>query len=292
MRTGCLPDARAGAATRKVKGKAYRGIARIPFSCPIGAFVRPVRGCAVGSPSRDAAMRGATRAAISPEWKHAARAAAAAQSQCAAPDGAPETASDPRGPEVSGIPCVRRVEIWTPMLNRSGESSANCGSANCVIALFQSCREPVHLATALRSASQISLSAAAWQRSTCRAPRAPASTLHQRSERRDARARPRAGQFAPSRGCLLPFAFCLLPFALPLAPCSLLPAPCSLLFALHSLPRHPQLAFATRPCTCTCTCNLQPATCNLQAIQYFSLCGNRLRRPLLNSPLDQANRQR
>ncbi|WP_148028192.1 hypothetical protein, partial [Burkholderia pseudomallei] len=52
-------------------------------------------------------------------------------------------------------------------------------------------------------------------------------------------------------------------------------------------PLHPQLAFATRPCTCTCTC-----TCNLQAIQYFSLCGNRLRRPLLNSPLDQANRQR
>ncbi|WP_218651460.1 hypothetical protein, partial [Burkholderia pseudomallei] len=59
-----------------------------------------------------------------------------------------------------------------------------------------------------------------------------------------------------------------------------------------------QLAFATRPCTCTCTCtctcnlHLQPATCNLQAIQYFSLRGNRLRRPLLNSPLDQANRQR
>ncbi|BEH21832.1 hypothetical protein GTC3P0254_31540 [Burkholderia pseudomallei] len=120
MRTGCLPDARAGAATRKVKGNAYRGIARIPFSCPIGAFVHPVRGCAVGSPSRDAAMRGATRAAISPEWKHAARAAAAAQSQCAAPDRAPETASDPHGPEVSGIPCVRRVEIRTPMLNRSG----------------------------------------------------------------------------------------------------------------------------------------------------------------------------
>lgn len=44
MRTGYLPDARAGAETRKVKGKAYRGIARIPFSCPIGAFVRPVRG--------------------------------------------------------------------------------------------------------------------------------------------------------------------------------------------------------------------------------------------------------
>lgn len=83
MHTGCLPDARAGTETWKVKGKAYRGIARIPFSCPIGAFVRPVRGCAVGSPSRDAAMRGATRAAISPEWKHAARAAAAAQSQCA-----------------------------------------------------------------------------------------------------------------------------------------------------------------------------------------------------------------
>ncbi|QBL84715.1 hypothetical protein EYA88_09775 [Burkholderia pseudomallei] len=120
MRTGCLPDARAGAATRKVKGKAYRGIARIPFSCPIGAFVRPVRGCAVDPPSRDAAMRGATRAAISSERKHAARAAAAAQSQCAAPDGAPETASDPRGPEVSGISCVRRVEIQTPMLNRSG----------------------------------------------------------------------------------------------------------------------------------------------------------------------------
>ncbi|WP_203562666.1 hypothetical protein, partial [Burkholderia pseudomallei] len=38
--------------------------------------------------------------------------------------------------------------------------------------------------------------------------------------------------------------------------------------------------------------HLQPATCNLQAIQYFSLRGNRLRRPLLNSPLDQANRQR
>ncbi|KGS79745.1 hypothetical protein X947_4302 [Burkholderia pseudomallei MSHR7334] len=124
------------------------------------------------------------------------------------------------------------------------------------------------------------------------AARAPASTPHQRSERRDARARPRAGQFARPAGA----AFCLLPFALPLAPCSLL-------FALHSLPRHPQLAFATRPCTCTCTCtctcnlqpatcNLQPATCNLQAIQYFSLRGNRLRRPLLNSPLNQANRQR
>ncbi|AIO53722.1 Uncharacterised protein [Burkholderia mallei] len=277
MRTGCLPDARAGAATRKVKGKAYRGIARIPFSCPIGAFVRPVRGCAVGSPSRDAAMRGATRAAISPEWKHAARAAAAAQSQCAAPDGAPETASDPRGPEVSGIPCVRRVEIRTPMLNRSGESSANCGSANCVIALFQSCREPVHLATALRSASQISLSAAAWQRSTCRAPRAPASTLHQRSERRDARARPRAGQFAPSRGCLLPFAFCLLPFALPLAPCSLLPALRSSLFAPApatrirnpSLHLHLHLHLHLQPATC----NLQPATCKQFSISPCAAIG-------------------
>ncbi|KGD32931.1 hypothetical protein DO72_4003 [Burkholderia pseudomallei] len=115
------------------------------------------------------------------------------------------------------------------------------------------------------------------------AARAPASTLHQRSERRDARARPRAGQFARPAGA----AFCLLPFAFCLLPCPLLPA-------LHSLPRHPQLAFATRPCTCTCTCtcNLQPATCNLQAIQYFSLRGNRLRRPLLNSPLNQANRQR
>ncbi len=282
MRTGCLPDARAGAATRKVKGKAYRGIARIPFSCPIGAFVRPVRGCAVGSPSRDAAMRGATRAAISPEWKHAARAAAAAQSQCAAPDGAPETASDPRGPEVSGIPCVRRVEIRTPMLNRSGESSANCGSANCVIALFQSCREPVHLATALRSASQISLSAAAWQRSTCRAPRAPASTLHQRSERRDARARPRAGQFAPSRGCLLPFAFCLLPFAfclLPfafcLAPCSLLPAPCSSLFTLCPGTRnsHSQPVPAPAPAPAPATCNLQPATCKQFSISPCAAIG-------------------
>ncbi len=270
MRTGCLPDARAGAATRKVKGKAYRGIARIPFSCPIGAFVRPVRGCAVGSPSRDAAMRGATRAAISPEWKHAARAAAAAQSQCAAPDGAPETASDPRGPEVSGIPCVRRVEIRTPMLNRSGESSANCGSANCVIALFQSCREPVHLATALRSASQISLSAAAWQRSTCRAPRAPASTLHQRSERRDARARPRAGQFAPSRGCLLPFAFCLLPFALPLAPCSLLPALRSSLFAPAPATRirNPSLHLHLH-----LHLHLQPATCKQFSISPCAAIG-------------------
>ncbi|CAJ3580631.1 Uncharacterised protein [Burkholderia pseudomallei] len=286
MRTGCLPDARAGAATRKVKGKAYRGIARIPFSCPIGAFVRPVRGCAVDPPSRDAAMRGATRAAISSERKHAARAAAAAQSQCAAPDGAPETASDPRGPEVSGIPCVRRVEIRTPMLNRSGESSANCGSANCVIALFQSCREPVHLATALRSASQISLSAAAWQRSTCRAPRARPQALCTSEASAATHGRGRAlvnSRPAGAAFCLLPFAFCLLPFALPLAPCSSLFTLCPGTRNSHSQPV---------PAPAPATCNLQPATCNLQAIQYFSLRGNRLRRPLLNSPLDQANRQR
>ncbi|WP_218648566.1 hypothetical protein, partial [Burkholderia pseudomallei] len=54
----------------------------------------------------------------------------------------------------------------------------------------------------------------------------------------------------------------------------------------------PVPAPAPAPAPATCTCNLQPATCNLQAIQYFSLRGNRLRRPLLNSPLDQANRQR
>ncbi|CAJ4246284.1 Uncharacterised protein [Burkholderia pseudomallei] len=258
MRTGCLPDARAGAATRKVKGKAYRGIARIPFSCPIGAFVRPVRGCAVDPPSRDAAMRGATRAAISSERKHAARAAAAAQSQCAAPDGAPETASDPRGPEVSGIPCVRRVEIRTPMLNRSGESSANCGSANCVIALFQSCREPVHLATALRSASQISLSAAAWQRSTCRAPRARPQALCTSEASAATHGRGRAlvnSRPAGAAFCLLPFAFCLLP-------CPLLPALRSSLFAPAPATRirNPSLHLHLQPATC----NLQPATCNLQ----------------------------
>ncbi|CAJ9739149.1 Uncharacterised protein [Burkholderia pseudomallei] len=290
MRTGCLPDARAGAATRKVKGKAYRGIARIPFSCPIGAFVRPVRGCAVDPPSRDAAMRGATRAAISSERKHAARAAAAAQSQCAAPDGAPETASDPRGPEVSGIPCVRRVEIRTPMLNRSGESSANCGSANCVIALFQSCREPVHLATALRSASQISLSAAAWQRSTCRAPRARPQALCTSEASAATHGRGRAPVNSRAQPGL-PFAFCLLP-------CPLLPALRSSLFAPAPATRirnpslHLHLYLYLYLHLQPATCNLQPATCNLQAIQYFSLRGNRLRRPLLNSPLDQANRQR
>ncbi|CAJ6951604.1 Uncharacterised protein [Burkholderia pseudomallei] len=241
MRTGCLPDARAGAATRKVKGKAYRGIARIPFSCPIGAFVRPVRGCAVDPPSRDAAMRGATRAAISSERKHAARAAAAAQSQCAAPDGAPETASDPRGPEVSGIPCVRRVEIRTPMLNRSGESSANCGSANCVIALFQSCREPVHLATALRSASQISLSAAAWQRSTCRAPRARPQALCTSEASAATHGRGRAPVNSRPAGA----AFCLLPFALPLAPCSSLFTLCPGTRNSHSQP-----VPAPAPATC------------------------------------------
>ncbi|CAK0066187.1 Uncharacterised protein [Burkholderia pseudomallei] len=272
MRTGCLPDARAGAATRKVKGKAYRGIARIPFSCPIGAFVRPVRGCAVDPPSRDAAMRGATRAAISSERKHAARAAAAAQSQCAAPDGAPETASDPRGPEVSGIPCVRRVEIRTPMLNRSGESSANCGSANCVIALFQSCREPVHLATALRSASQISLSAAAWQRSTCRAPRARPQALctSEASAATHGRGRApvnsRAQPGLPFAFCLLPFAFCLLPFALPLAPCSLLPALRSSLFA-------PAPATRIRNPSLHLHLHLQPATCKQFSISPCAAIG-------------------
>ncbi|MBF3778658.1 hypothetical protein ISG18_08190 [Burkholderia pseudomallei] len=163
------------------------------------------------------------------------------------------------------------------------------------------------MATALRSASQISLSAAAWQRSTCRAPRARSQALctSEASAATHGRGRApvnsRAQPGLPFAFCLLPFAFCLLPFAFCLLPFAFCLAPCSLLFALHSLPRHPQLAFAPRPCTCTCnlhlqpapaTCNLQPATCNLQAIQYFSLRGNRLRRPLLNSPLDQANRQR
>ncbi|KGC71281.1 hypothetical protein DP56_5909 [Burkholderia pseudomallei] len=162
---------------------------------------------------------------------------------------------------------------------------------NCVIALFQSCREPVHLATALRSASQISLSAAAWQRSTCRAPRARPQALctSEASAATHGRGRApvnsRAQPGLPFAFCLLPFAFCLLPFAFCLAPCSLLPALRSSLFA-------PAPATRIRNPSLHLHLHLQPATCNLQAIQYFSLCGNRLRRPLLNSPLDQANRQR
>ncbi|KGX79469.1 hypothetical protein Y033_5798 [Burkholderia pseudomallei MSHR435] len=103
------------------------------------------------------------------------------------------------------------------------------------------------------------------------AARAPASTLHQRSERRDARARPRAGQFARPAGA----AFCLLP-------CPLLPALRSSLFA-------PAPATRIRNPSLHLHLHLH---LHLQAIQYFSLRGNRLRRPLLNSPLNQANRQR
>ncbi|WP_280634882.1 hypothetical protein [Burkholderia pseudomallei] len=178
------------------------------------------------------------------------------------------------------------------MLNRSGESSANCGSANCVIALFQSCREPVHLATALRSASQISLSAAAWQRSTCRAPRARPQALCTSEASAATHGRGRAlvnSRAQPG----LPFAFCLLPFAFCLLPCPLLPALRSSLFAPAPATRirNPSLHLHLH-LHLPLHLHLQPATCNLQAIQYFSLRGNRLRRPLLNSPLDQANRQR
>ncbi|KGC89273.1 hypothetical protein DO71_4998 [Burkholderia pseudomallei] len=121
------------------------------------------------------------------------------------------------------------------------------------------------MATALRSASQISLSAAAWQRSTCRAPRARPQALCTSEASAATHGRGRAPVNSRAQPGL-PFAFCLLPFAFCLAPCSLL-------FALHSLPRHPQLAFATRPCTCTCTCNLQPATCKQFSISPCAAIG-------------------
>ncbi|KGX49521.1 hypothetical protein Y027_5706 [Burkholderia pseudomallei TSV5] len=121
------------------------------------------------------------------------------------------------------------------------------------------------MATALRSASQISLSAAAWQRSTCRAPRARPQALCTSEASAATHGRGRAPVNSRAQPGL-PFAFCLLP-------CPLLPALRSSLFAPAPATRIRNPSLHLHLHLQPATCNLQPATCKQFSISPCAAIG-------------------